>query len=262
MKNDKKLNNFIKTTIRDFLNENQQFDFDSSKNEILKFINKIINKEKLGECDSPFYKIIVGDPKVGDSERYGFTLEEKNKWKEYFSTKWFNTDGVWSQRSFNTNIDRKTGKNRTLNYYITIDKNKDNIMLFWNKLVDLDNRLSKLSNDKKTPISYKTHRLLDAFVTHNDSLKIYFYDETIKSEVFKTVNEWINMNKIKTSNRTHSQGVDIKDGGGSFGQILSKHIDKSLIDLIEKNGNKYTDVQYFEWVKKYLPNLIKQVKVG
>ena len=49
---------------------------------------KIINREKVGEYDSPFYKIIVGTPKVGDSERYGFTIEEKNKWKEYFSTKW------------------------------------------------------------------------------------------------------------------------------------------------------------------------------
>lgn len=247
---------------KQFVNENQQFDFDSNKNEILKFINKIINNEKVGEYDSPFYKIIVGNPKVGDSLRMGFNNNEINKWKDYFSTKWFDTDGVWSQRNFNKNIDRKTGKNRTLNYYITIDKTKDNIILFWNKLGDLDNKLSKLSNDKKTPISYKTHRLLDAFVSHNDSLKIYYYDKTLKQDIEKIVNEWINENKIKTSIRTHTNGVDIKDGGGSFGQILSNHIDKSLIDIIKKNGNKYTDEQYFEWIKKYLPNLIKQVKVG
>jgi hypothetical protein len=247
---------------KQFVNENQQFDFDPSKKEILKFINKIINKEKVGEFDSPFYKIVVGTPKVGDSEKIGFTVDDKNKWKEYFSTKWFDTDGVWSQRNFNQSIQRKTGKNRTLNYYITIDKNKDNIKLFWNKLSDLDNRLSNLSNAKKTPISYKTHRLLDAFVTHNDSLKIYYYDETLKQDIEKIMNEWVNINKIITGNRTHIHGVDVKDGGGSFGQILSKHIDKSLVDLIEKNGNKYTDEQYFEWIKKYLPNLIKQVKVG
>lgn len=191
-----------------------------------------------------------------------FTVDDKNKWKDYFSTKWFDTDGVWSQRNLNQSIQRKTGKYRTLNYYITIDKNKDNIKLFWNKLSDLDNRLLNLSNAKQTPISYKTHRLLDAFVTHNDSLKIYYYDETLKQDIEKIMNEWVNINKIITRNRTHIHGVDVKDGGGSFGQILSKHIDKSLVDLIGEYGNKYTDEQYFEWIKKYLPNLINQVKVG
>jgi len=261
MQNDNKIKEFIKSKIKIFINESQKFDFDSNKQNIIKYIEKI----KIGNVtkhDSPFYTIIVGSPKVGDANKIGFDDNLKNAWKEYFSSKYFNTDGVWSQRNLNFNFDKKSGKDRTLNYYVTINKTKDNILKYLNVLSDLDKRLFTLSNDKKTPIAYKTHRLLDAFVSHNDSLKIYYYDAAIKQDIENIVNNWVRDNNIEIGDRTHKHGVDIKgDNGGSYGQILAQHIDKSLTDLIAKYGDKFTNEQYYEWIKEHMPNLIKQINI-
>lgn len=256
-----KINEIIRREISNILLEEQKFDFDSNKKEILKFINKIMNGEKVNSFDSPFYNVIVGTPKVGDSSKYGLDDNFKKTWKDYLSTQYFDTDGVWSQRNFNKNIPRKTGNNRTLNYYITIKKDRENIIKFLNNLSKLDKELSNLSETNKEPISYKTHRLLDAFVSHNDSLKVYYYNESLKSDIVSIVDKWLNDNNIIKSDRTHEHGVDLKDGGGSFGQILANKIDDSLINTINTYKNKYTDQQYYEWIKKYLPEIIKKVKV-
>lgn len=187
---------FVDSQINNFINEEQVFNFDSKKNEIIKFIDKIKRGEKISEFDSPFYKIIAGDPKVGSANKIGFDDSIKNQWKEYFTNKSFVTDGVWSQRNFNQSLPRQTGNQRTLNYYITIAKDKQNILKFWNSLGDLDKQLGALSNNKQSPISYKTHRLLDAFVDHNDSLKIYYYDSNLKTEIENIVKQWISNNGI------------------------------------------------------------------
>jgi hypothetical protein len=244
-------------TFKEFLNESQTFDFDNSKNMILKYIQKVRKNEKLTDADNPFYNIIVGNVSFTNL----FDDDTKNKWKDYFSNKMFDTDGVWSQRNFNQGLERKSGKDRTFNYYITVDKDKNNILLFWNKLGELDKKLQEFSNSKKTPISYKTHRLLDAFVTHNDSLKVYYYDDTLKGDIENIVKEWLKSGNIKFTERTHGHGVDIKgEGGGSFGQVLANVVGEQLKNLIQQHKDKYTDEQYFEWIKKYMPDIIKKVK--
>lgn len=139
-----KLFEFIDNEINSFINESQTFNFDKYKREIFRFIDKIKSDEKLSEFDNPFYNIIAGDVKFTNL----FNDNIKNKWKEYFTSSNFVTDGVWSQRNFNKNIYRKTGENRTLNYYITIDKDENNILKFWNSLGTLDKMLSDLSNNK------------------------------------------------------------------------------------------------------------------
>lgn len=246
---------FINKEIDSFINESQTFNFDKYKKEIFKFIDKIKSGENLTEFDNPFYSIIAGDVKFTNL----FDNNIKNKWKEYFTSKSFITDGVWSQRNFNKNIQRKTGENRTLNYYITIDKDENNILKFWNSLGLLDKMLSDLSNSKQEPISYKTHRLLDAFITHNDSLKIYYYNPNLKTDIENIVNSWLNKSNVKKSDRTHTFGVDVK-GSGSYGQILSNTIGKQFIDLVKKYGDKYSNEQYYEWIKKYMPTLIQNIK--
>jgi len=79
------------------------------------------------------------------------------------------------------------------------------------------------------------------------------------------VKEWISSNSIKTGNRTHTHGVDIRraEGGDkeSFGQILSQEWEKQLRDVITKFGNKYTPEQYYEWIKKNGPEITRNVNI-
>jgi hypothetical protein len=244
------------------LKEEQKFDFDSNKSQIIGYINKILKGEKLNSVDNPFYNIIVGNPKVGAAEKIGFTRDIKAKWKDYFSDKMFNTDGVWSQRDFGSAFKKETGDGKTYNYYITIKKDPGNIMLYWKSLGDLDKKLKNFSDTEQTPIKYKTHRLLDAFVDHNDSLKVYYYNPNYKKNIEDIVKEWVSSNGINQSNRTHNHGVDIKgENGGSYGQILANKVGEIIKQTIDKYKNKYTAEQYYEWIKKHMADIIKNIKI-
>lgn len=271
----------MKTTVRDFhsvsqlddeliknksgiISESQTFDFERHKPMILKFIQKIRNNQQITQYDNPFYKLIVGDVggSVGAHSNAGFTKEQSDQWKNYFSSNVFDTDGVWSQRNINKNLPRKSG-DRTYNYYVSITKDKNNIFKFWNKLTQLDAELSKLSNDAQIPISYKTHRLLDAFLSHNDSLKIYYYDPQLKPKIENIVKQWLNINGISQGNRTHYHGVDKPDASGkkiSFGQLIADELAKKLQNSIIQNPT-FSDEQWFEWVKKYTPSIIQKIQV-
>ena len=248
----------------DIISESQNFDFERHKSMIMSFIQKIKSNKTLTEYDNPFYKLIVGDVggSVGAHRNTGFTQEQSDQWKNYFSSNVFDTDGVWSQRNLNKNSPRKSG-DRTYNYYISIAKDKNNIIKFWSKLGQLDAAISKLSNDTRVPISYKTHRLLDAFLAHNDSLKVYYYDAQLKPQIESIVKDWLNSNGIIQGDRTHYHGVDKPDASGkklSFGQILSNQVAQQLINAIKQNPN-VEDEKWFEWVKKYTPEIIRKIQV-
>lgn len=244
--------------------ESQIFNFHSSKNAIIGIIKKIKKGEKLLEPDYNIIYHLLRNPGDKDSHlRLGFIDNDSKLWKSYFSNnKVFNSNGVWSQRDFNSNLKaelkNKSG-NRTYNYYLTVEKTKENILKFWHRLPDLDNRLKELSDTKKTPISYKLHTLLPALINDNDSFKIYYYDYSLKTDIENIVKKWIKDNEIKVSDRTHTHGVDIS--GNSYGEILTKTIVNSLIDIVKKWGNKHTDEQYYEWLEKHTPDIIKSVKL-
>jgi hypothetical protein len=245
----------------DILNEEQKFDFDKNKNGIISYIKTVKNNQTPWPL---FYSLLTGERKVGDAKKIGFDDAANDKWKKIFKSSMFNSNGVWSQIDFNPQLSRKTGKDRTLNYYITLAKDKDNISKFIKSIPDLNQRLKKLSDEKQSPISWKTHTILDVFVGHNDSLKIYYYDVDLKNDIEKVAKEWLQQNGLKSSNRTHTHGVDAKIGDGdkqSWGQILADIIDKQFTELIKKYKDKYTDEQYFEWIKKNMPEIIKKVNI-
>jgi len=244
--------------------ESQIFNFDNSKNAIIGLIKKIKKGEKILEPDYNIIYHILRNPGDKDSHlRLGFTDNDSKLWKSYFSNdKVFNSNGVWSQRDFNYNL-KKELKNksgdRTYNYYLTIEKTKENISNFWHKLPDLDNRLKEYSDTKKTPISYKLHTLFPALINDNDSFKIYYYEYSLKNDIENIVKKWIKDDNIKISNRTHTHGVDI--AGSSYGELLTKAITDGLINIVKKYGEKYTDEQYYEWIKKNTPDIIKSIKL-
>lgn len=243
------------------INENQVFDFERYKPEILKYVAAKLNNEQ-SSIASPFYDLIVNRPQTGSSKSVGFDDQFEKSWKTYFSHPSFDTDGVWSQINLNQHLPRKSGQNATYNFYITVEKNRDNIAKFINGIPKIYTILKTLSDQKQAPISFKTHRLLDAFVSHNDSLKIFYYDLDLQHDIESSVAQWLQQTGIKTSTRTHTHGVDRKgSNGGSFGQILGNVVQQKLDQMISTHKSKFTPDQYFAWLKQYMPQIIQSVQI-
>jgi Na+/phosphate symporter len=139
---------------------------------------------------------------------------------------------------------------------------------FLDAMPDLSNRLKKLAEKENIAISFKTHRLMDSFMGHNDSLKVYYYDASKKAVVTEAVRQWANANKIVTAKRTHEHGTDIssaegidrKEGTGSHGQRIADKLARSLLETIKKHGKSFSPEQYYQWITKYAIQLIASVK--
>ena len=250
----------------DILKEEQKFNFEEYKKSILNYVEDTKKKSPYSwPIELSFYQIITGDTKIGMAAGIGFTKEMEDKWKKIFTSSMFISNGAWSEIPFNNKLTKKTGLDKTLNFYITVDKTKDNIERFIKAIPDLNKRLKEFSDEKQSPISWKTHTLLDVFVGHNDSLKVFYYDGDLKNDVERIIKEWASQNNIKINPRTHSHGVDIRSTSGgdkeSFGQLIAQEWKKQFNALIEKWGDKYTNEQYYEWIKKYGPEITKKINI-
>ena len=242
--------------------ENQRFDIGGNKNRIISMIEKIRNGEELNFLDyNRIYMILTNTPggEAGISKKMGYRDDAPATWKKYFSSNIFYTDGVWSQRSFNSNKKVKVD-GKSYNYYITIDRtDKSNVVLFVNKLVQLDSMLRQFSDKRGVAITYKTHAIFDMFLSHNDSLKVYYYDSSFKNDIESIVKKWVNDNNIKLSDRSHTHGVDIV-GRGSYGEIVADTVLNTLVDTIKNNPN-HSNEEYYQWLVKHFVDIIKSIKV-
>lgn len=248
------------------LNEAQVFDWDKHKKNIMNHATYRINDPNfVGEKNNPFYNLITGGFSVGAAGQSGFGGGFEKIWNEYFGgTSFIHDDGkAWAQISINYNLERESkAAGRTYNYYITVAKDKNNVGNFLKGQPELYLIMKKLSDENKTPITYKTHARLDGFITHNDSLKIYYYDHNLMDDVKKSVNEWLAKADVKTSARTHDHGVDIEgEDNGSYGELLAKIVLKQFFKIVDQYGKKYTPEQYYEWIKTHMDTIISQVKV-
>lgn len=243
--------------LKDLLLETQKFDIEGNKSQIIRIIDKIRNGKLLNSSDhSIIYMIITntGVGAVGISKRMGYTDDESKRWKEYFKS-----DDVWSQK--NINPDKKVKVDgKSYNYYITIDRNdKSNVMLFLNKIKGggLAYRLQQFADTKGVAITYKTHAIFDMFLSHNDSLKVYYYDSSLKNDIESIVKKWVSENNIKISDRSHTHGVDMN--GKSYGEIVAATVLNTLVDTIKKHPN-HTDEEYYQWLVKHFIDIIKNIK--
>jgi hypothetical protein len=241
--------------------ENQRFDLGGNKKQIIRIIEKIRNGGKLDFLDHNIFYAIVTNTGVGAagiSKKMGYRDDASATWKKYFgNSKIFNTDGVWSQRNFNSDKKVKTD-GKTYNYYITVDRtDKNNVVLFVNKLMELDSMLRQFSDKRGVAISYKTHANFDVFLSHNDSLKVYYYDSSLKGDIESIVKKWVNDNNIKLSDRSHTHGVD-KDGK-SYGQIVTDTVLDVLVDIIKRHPN-HSNEEYYQWLVKHFVDIIKNIK--
>lgn len=248
------------------LNEEQKLDFDEYKKSILSFI-RTVKENRPGVGPWPFaYGLIRGDKKVGAANALGFTDDQKSKWKDKLTqSPWRTGGGPWSQIDHNSGLKRREG-DKTLNYYITLAKTKENLNKFALSFGTLYTLLQGLSDQTSSPISWKTHNSLDALVGDNDSLKIFYYDRNLKQAIEGAVEEWKKKTGVQVSKRTHSHGVDFSPSPGSgkisWGQHLSQKFEEELINLIKKYGDRYTDEEYYEWVKKELPSFLSRSGVS
>lgn len=251
--------------LKDLLSESQTFDIGRHKSEIIRTIDRIRSGGKLFSGDhSTMYEIITNMRLFGDTgilNRMGYTEDDSKRWKEFFdkSSLW-NTGGGWSQR--NINPDKKVKVDgKSYNYYITIDRNdKNNVMLFLNKIKGdgLSYRLQQFADKRGVAISYKTHAILRMFLTHNDSLKVYYYDSSFKNDIESIVKKWVSDNNIKISDRSHTHGVDMN--GKSYGEIVAATVLNTLVDTIKSHPN-HSNEEYYQWLVKHFIDIIKNIKV-
>lgn len=247
--------------LKDLIAESQKFDIEGNKRWILGFVDKIRNGGKPDADDNyRMYTIVTntGVGAAGISKKMGYKDDVAVEWKKYFSnSRIFITSEAWSQRDFNRDKKVKVD-GRTYNYYITIDRgNKSNVMLFWNKLNELDKALSEFSDKRHVAISYKTHRNFDVFLSANDSLKVYYYDNLLKGDIESIVKKWVSDHNIKLSDRSHTHGVD-KDGK-SYGEMVADTVLKVFVDIIKRHPN-YKDEEWYEWIKKHIGEIISKIK--
>jgi len=248
--------------LKDLIAESQKFDIEGNKKGIIGFVDKIRNGGKPDDDDHHRMYRIVTNSQIGSagiSKKMGYKDNVAVEWKKYFSnSSIFTTNGgSWSQRDFNRDKRVKVD-GRTYNYYITIDRgNKNNVMLFWNKLKELDKALSEFSDKRHVAISYKTHRHFDNFLSHNDSLKVYYYDNLLKGDIESIVKKWVSDHNIKLSDRSHTHGVDKDDK--SYGQIVADTVLKLFVDSIKRHPN-CKDEEHYEWIKKYIGEIISNIK--
>ena len=249
--------------LKDLLIESQRFDIGGNKSGIIRIIDKIRTGKPLNSGDHNIMYLIItntGGGAVGISNRMGYTDDDSKRWKDYFKSSLWNTDGVWSQK--NINPDKKVKVDgKSYNYYITIDRNdKSNVMLFLNKIKGggLDYRLQQFADTKGVAITYKTHAIFDMFLSHNDSLKVYYYDSSLKNDIESIVKKWVSENNIKISDRSHTHGVDMN--GKSYGEIVAATVLNTLVDTIKKHPN-HTDEEYYQWLVKHFVDIIKNIKV-
>lgn len=254
--------------LKDLLIESQRFDIGGNKSGIIRTIVKIRTGKSLNSSDhNIMYSIITntGANRMGytvdDYKRWmGYTDDDSKRWHQYFKSSLWHTFGVWSQKDINPGKKVKVD-GKTYNYYITIDRNdRNNVMLFLNKIKGggLDYRLQQFADTKGVAITYKTHAIFDMFLYHNDSLKVYYYDSSLKNDIESIIKKWVSDNNIKISDRSHTHGVDMN--GKSYGEIVAATVLNTLVDTIKKHPN-HTDEEYYQWLVSNFVYIIRNIKV-
>lgn len=250
--------------LKDLIIETQKFDIEGKKDELIGIIDRI----QKGEMTSPSWDdkdvvyFIVTNANHFDPPLPLLAMGYKNadivRWHQYFTQPFWDSDSFWSQLTINSDKKVKVIPGITFNYYITIDRNdKDNIVRFVNSIPKLYKSLKEFADEKGVSVAFKTHTELKDFLRHNDSLKVFYYNPSFKSDIASIVKKWVSDNNIKISDRTHTHGVD--DNDFSYGYKLAEHILDTLINTIKTHPG-YSNEAYYQWLKKHFADIIKNIK--
>lgn len=222
------------------------------------------------------YQNILRNQKEIDKDSISNDL--KKLWSDKLNSdklyKWGGWVGYMGKLSNNKVIrDFDEDEEKTYNRYLSIDTSDlHNVEIFINNLSKIHKDLRKLSNDKKRNILWKTHSSVVDFINDNDNIKFYFFDNSLKNDINKIIEDWLKKYNIKTIKRHHNVGVDIKkydvDGNKifdkSFGQILSHliviKIFNNLKRIYEKSykGKKMTIQDFDNITNQFEKNLNRE----
>jgi hypothetical protein len=238
----------------------QTFNFAAEKAGMLTRIEQSLKSGQPVDVKNHVYSILRNSNATGAKmvDNLGYTTAEKAAYKSALDN-WPKNNGAWAQKDFGTRVAGQAS-DRTYNYYSTIAKDRANLDKFMKSFPDLDRRLQQLSQQTGQPISYKTNANISALAADNDNLKFFYYNPKLKAQVETTVQQWLQSNGIATGTRTHLHGVDIK-GAGSYGEMITKHVNDALNNTIKQHGTKYTAEQYYTWLGNNFKTLIGQVGV-
>jgi len=238
----------------------QNFNLGRQKGTLELNIKGVIQSGQPADFTPYIYSLLRRGQAVDMVDQLGFSAAEKAAYKTATDA-WQHNTGAWAQKDFGpAKAVASQAGDRTYNYYATIAKDRANLEKFMKSFPDLDQRLQQLSQQTGQKISYKTNSTLTALASDNDNIKFFYYDDALKPQIEATVKSWQQANGIIVGDRTHVHGVDIK-GQGSYGEIITKHINDQFNAVIQQYGSKYTPEQYYEWLGKNFTTLIKQVSV-
>ena len=245
------------------LKEEQIFNFDKFENDVTGFVNWV-KRNPTGEIpeyiSDAFYKIITNNHNEYEYTSpfmMGFDEKYVKNWYKYLSSPIFQLTDSWSQINcfYGSNEDTDGVLH---NYYITLKKTKDNIDRFMKALRPLAEKADQFAKDNEITLRFKTHRSLHGFITHNDSIKFYYYDKKLDPKIEKLVRDWATEYNIQISNRTHTYVHDTKTM--SYGQILSSRIADMCAKQVRQNPTRDTS----DWVRRIkimLPDLINNAVI-
>jgi hypothetical protein len=240
-------------------NLGQTFNFAHQKPDIVNRISQSLKTGQPVDLNRPVYDVLRNSnaTTIATVDQLGYTQAQKAAYKSALDN-WPNNNGAWAQKNFGPARAASKAGDRTQNYYATIEKDRANLDKYMNSLPDLDKRIQQLAQQTAQPISYKTNANLTALAADNDNLKLFYYDPKLKPQIEATVKSWLQANGIRTGQRSHVHGVDIK-GQGSYGEIIAKHANDSVNYMIKKYGTQYTPEQYYEWLGKNMRTMIDQI---
>lgn len=238
---------------------NQTFSFEDKRKELEQAIAQL----KQGKGDLKTLQSLIYDCLTKRTNKGGDALEARktdpmyqkygDAWKKWLQGSGAEINGAWAQ--WNVGGKRSKKDDKTYNFYITVDfSNEENFKRFWAGLPDLHKGLSQLAQKLGDGLSFKTSYPLDALLNHNDTVKFYYSDASMKSEIKNFVTSWASSAKITLGSRAYEHGTDTD--GTSFGDLAAKALAEALQKHIASYPN-YTPKQWVDWLDTYAPKVLK-----
>lgn len=238
---------------------NQTFSFEDKRKELESAIAAIQN----GKGDSKTLQSLIYDCLTKRTNKGGDALEARKTdpmyqkygeaWKKWLQGSGAEINGAWAQ--WNVGGKRSKKDDKTYNFYITVDfSNEDNFKRFWKALPALHSGLKQLAQKIGDGLSFKTSYPLDALLNHNDSVKFYYSNPDVKTEIKNFVTSWASDSGVALGTRAYEHGTDTS--GTSFGDLAAKALVEALEKQIALYPN-YTPKQWVDWLIVYAPKVLK-----
>ena len=162
----------------------------------------------------------------------------------------------WIQPTYNSSLKQKEvkgDKEITKNFYVTFEKNEDNLKKWFNGLASLISDFYKACTEgelKNSAISFKFGYAAKHFIEDNDHLKFYWYKDDDKNKVLEVYNNWLKKTGIQTKKRAYDFGIDTAKGRdkNSFGLMVATKVNDQFQKLKSQYGKKFTSEQYADYI--------------